>query len=226
MNRVHEIGPFLAIALILMLPLGFPAGSANDAAAEVHNAQIREAFTEVAWQIARWRGDVVPLPASTDATLNPNAILSRRYREIGTGIEATLVVVHCGDARDILGHWPPVCYPANGFQLTGQQALTVECDIGLADEFTVNRFDFYRPREWGDTLDVNVFNFFVKPDGSTTADYQSITNLAGSAGRSAMGIAQVQIVITHAMSAAEETRTLTQLLSGIKPLLLRLGKYE
>ena len=45
----------------------------------------------------------------------PTAVLSRRFVELGTGRHATLGVIHCGDVRDMNGHYPPSCYPSSGW---------------------------------------------------------------------------------------------------------------
>src|ERR1700691_3902298 len=46
--------------------------------------------------------------------LRPNAILSREYRNDRRKQVVEFLIVDCSDARDLQGHYPPNCYPAQG----------------------------------------------------------------------------------------------------------------
>ena len=225
-RRFSETGPYIALALLLVLPAALPDGSSVSASAAEHHEEIVEAMRAAPWQIDRWHGEPVPVPAEAQEILRPNAILSRRYRELGTGLEAILVIVHCSDTRDMLGHWPPVCYPANGWRLEDERERSFECSVGGADSVELREYDFYQNMNIGVRRDIRVFNCFILPNGEIASDFSELRQLAGRTHSSVLGVAQVQIVIAQPMSASQEQRTISELLNGIDQLILRFGKID
>ena len=57
------------------------------------------------------------VPPEAQELLRPNAIFSRRFQRPGE-IGVHVLVVHCSDARDMIGHYPPICYPSSGWVST------------------------------------------------------------------------------------------------------------
>src|SRR5580658_8411121 len=72
----------------------------------------------------QWTGTDVPVAAAATELLRPNTILSRDYVSQSTGQTATLLIVDCSDARDLQGHYPPRCYPAQGQQFLASDQRT------------------------------------------------------------------------------------------------------
>ena len=109
------IAPLLAACLLLagagVDRLASPA--AGDAVPYLK--AVRDACDATPKRLGPWWATDVPVPASAVTLLRPNALLSREYVNLDNGAKATFLLVHCGDARDILGHYPPVCYPSAGW---------------------------------------------------------------------------------------------------------------
>src|SRR5688572_14523886 len=95
LQRIRELSPIIAAAMLLLLPILLPDESVTDAAFEQRNSRIAAAMEEVPWRIGRWRGVDAPVLAAAQDVLRPNALLSRQYQEIGGNLRATMVIVHC-----------------------------------------------------------------------------------------------------------------------------------
>lgn len=114
MNRSSILATLLGLALLA----GFTAykrtyPTPDDA--KPHLAAVRAAIDAVPERFDQWRSQPVEVPADALDLLKPNKILSRRYIRPETGHELTLLIVHCRSARDLAGHYPPVCYPSAGW---------------------------------------------------------------------------------------------------------------
>jgi hypothetical protein len=228
LQRIRELSPIIAVVMLLVLPIFLPDESVSSAAFEQRNARIAAAMGEIPWQIGRWRGVEVPVPSVAQDVLRPNALLSRSYREIGGNLQATLVIVHCSDTRDMLGHYPPVCYPANGWQAVKDVGgiERIGADIGIHPSVDCMRYDFYLNTDLGSKRGIRIYNFFVLPGGVIAHELSELQGQAGRTRTSAMGVAQVQIAFSDQVSDEEAGRALAELLEGIQPLFVVLGSID
>ena len=135
------------------------------------------------------------LPASAEALLHPNCVILRAYasntaRINGLPVQASLLIVQCEDARDMAGHYPPICYPASG-----EPQLTEE-----PFEFTSNGFDIKGKRYefLRSALPATrqcVYDFFIVPGKGAIADMKGVQKAAGDYQRRYYGAAQFQVVM-------------------------------
>lgn len=82
------------------------------------------------WQVDRSMPVILPAP-DVQAKLNAiyNQVLARTYVNVRTGDRVMLSVAYGGDQSDGMSvHLPEVCYPAQGFQLSGQRADVLTLD--------------------------------------------------------------------------------------------------
>lgn len=228
LQRIRELSPIIAAAMLLLLPILLPDESVTDAAFEQRNSRIAAAMEEVPWRIGRWRGVDAPVLAAAQDVLRPNALLSRQYQEIGGNLRATMVIVHCSDTRDMLGHYPPMCYPANGWQPVKDAGgiEPIAADIGIHRSVDCMRYDFYLNADWGSTRGIKIYNFFVLPGGVIAHELSELRLQAGRTRTSAMGVAQVQIAFSDQVSDEEARRAVAELLEGIQPLFVVLGSID
>jgi len=54
------------------------------------------------------------------------------------------MIVHCGDVRDMIGHYPPVCYPANGWKPGPSAPTGIQVN---QEDATAYRYEFSRNDE-------------------------------------------------------------------------------
>jgi hypothetical protein len=130
--------------------------------------------------------------------LQPNRILQRRYTDPETGEGFSLVLVHCGIAKDMTGHYPPNCYPRSGW-LSDGPSETVTLDAGgVVIPATLYHFEL---RQGFSPQRMDILNFFIVPSGPQRfgADIRRVEQASGSAWTSRYGAAQVQIMTTREM---------------------------
>src|SRR5688500_20316463 len=99
-------------------------------AAEAYHAAVRAAAKNMAPTWGSWLAVEVPVPVAAVKMLHPNIIISRRFQNISTGESVSVLLVHVKDARDLLGHYPPVCYPGQGWRT--QSINEVQWNSGAA----------------------------------------------------------------------------------------------
>ena len=185
-----------------------------DDAAPYH-ARVAEASKKVPYNVGTWLGIDTPVPTAAVELLRPNVILSRRYQDVRTGQTVSLLIVHCEDARDLLGHYPPVCYVAHGWH----QAAAVPAERQAGGEtlqvtdyqFTSQRFDR--------TGELRIDNFMVLPDGRVCRDMDGVEALARDHRRKFFGAAQVQVVTDATWSESDRHEVFRELIGAAQPLL-------
>ncbi|MEM9063994.1 MAG: exosortase-associated EpsI family protein [Planctomycetota bacterium] len=230
-HLIRMASPAVAAALLIALiaSTGGIAGARTPGSA-VYFERVKDAIEAVPYIIdGRWVGqDEDPQEAAT-TLLKPNKLMQRRYRDQETGQVVTLLIVHCKDVRDMVGHYPLNCYPNAGWELTGQER---ESNAVGALSVSSTAYGFRREHE-GLRHEMRVQNFFILPAGDETAgrvaaDYDELDRAGRSARWTELGAAQVQILTDPLMDAEfrdEATRAfmaalepvIDQIASGVQP---------
>ncbi|MFZ9881483.1 MAG: exosortase-associated EpsI family protein, partial [Phycisphaerales bacterium] len=159
-----------ALALILLVAAWVLGGRTFAVVAgETRRAEVDRAFSKVPLLLGAWLGTDVPLPAGATEVLHATGTLSRRYVRIGSSTEVTVALVHCGDVRDMLGHYPPACYPSQGWQLTnaGGDLMPIRL-LGRPATAAVYRFE--KPESGGSKSSLSVVGCFLLPGKPSTSD--------------------------------------------------------
>lgn len=191
-------------------------------AAPFHHAA-REAIEAIPIKFGSWEGSTVSVPESAQTLLKPNAILSRRYRDTASGDQASLVVVQCKDTRDMAGHYPPICYPGQGWKLDTQTTQVVEIPLEHTT-LKVMRYEFNRSGGGFDQdRTLTVYNFFAIPGQGLPIDMTAVRAAAADYTARPFGAAQFQVVFDGRRSIADEEKTVSALLSPIEPVITLLS---
>ena len=204
-----------AIALLLMAGLAvdrilyhLPAGDP-----EPYHAAVLEAVKAVPMVIGDWVGHDEELPRSAIALLKPNAILGRRFENVRTGRSVQLLIVHCQDARDIAGHYPPRCYPSSGWKPISSKPRdwTVGDRVipGTEYEFGWQTLDMARR--------IIVYNFLLRPDGIIDRDNKGIRRASADRRKKHFGGGQVQHVFDGSFSGRERDEVFGDIVPSILP---------
>lgn len=210
-NLFARIAP-IAISLALLVAISWERAALRmpQGDPEPYHRAVRAAAAEMPYYVGEWIGADQDVPPSAITMLRPNAIVCRSYQNIRTGRSVTLLLVQCGDARDLLGHYPPVCYPAHGWTLTGSWPhdwtlgeRTVE---GTAYTFTRGVLSEYDA--------ITIYNFMVTPDGRTARDMEHVSRAAQDYRRKGYGAAQVQMVFPGNVSEQERDAIFATLLGA------------
>lgn len=231
MNKIWqslgEAAPILALGVLLVLPLLINHERDDAALVLTRNIQVQHAVNNIPYRLGDWVGEDMEIPVSAVELLHPNAILSRRFSRLIEGTSLHMLIVHCSDARDMQGHYPPICYPANGWIRAedGSPGDTATAEIA-GETLSMRIYNFRRLDEWGGERALRVFNFFLLPSGETTIDLRVVSRLVERSAFSVQGVAQVQLVMTGEMDFEKARQAAEDILNQTMPFLDQLGSGD
>ena len=211
--RPKLIPLFLALALLAGLAVE-TYSRPTPGEAEPYHARVRAAEKELPRRIGPWEGeDVKPTRAAIEL-LNPNVIYQRRFTNTETGQQVSVLVVHCKDARDIYGHYPPVCYPSHGMEQRSaerfQRSVAGEQLRGTEYRFASGAF--------GSGYKI-VNNLIIMP-GAVMPDMEEVREQAWDYVRRFYGAAQVQVVFQDPdMTPGERERIFKTMVRAHMPVI-------
>lgn len=196
--------------------------------AEPFHARVRQAVAEIPRKIGNWEGPRdEEVPPAAVRLLRPNALLQRTYWNPRTGISATLLIVQCGDAADMGGHYPPVCYPSNGYDFDPQRGIipgdwkALEQGVPGAEDGVLRGTEYAFRRRYGDGPSRNfvVRNLIVLPQGKFARDIREVRAAAADYQRQFYGAAQIQVLFdADRTTPAERDIAFAELLGANRPL--------
>jgi len=186
-------------------------------AADYHKA-VRDAVNGIPLQVGPWQGRDEEVVQEAVEILRPNVIFSRRYIHEETGESVSLLVVHCKDARDLLSHYPPICYPSQGWDI-----LWSYQPVKKLFEKQEKRADWavypmtHRSNPSRQVTQIAYHRMYL-PNGEVTTDMDRVHDFAGNYLVRHYGAAQVQIILNEGLRAPEA--------EAYKPLLDALAPFE
>lgn len=182
-------------------------------AAEYHR-RVRAAAAAVSLNFGDWEGHNVPVPVEAAVQLRPNVIISRTYANRVSGLQVGFLLVQCGDVRDLVPHYPPVCYPGRGLTL----AAAEQRDWRAGDlPFGGTEYQFESSTLQSNKL-VVVEDFMVLPDGRICREMKEVRRQAGLRTRY-FGAAQVQLVISSDVPVRQRAEVCQEFITAYLPLL-------
>jgi hypothetical protein len=224
-NRVLVAAPWATIAALLALSVALPNSTAGVQPDVRRNARIKRAVDDLPRFIGRWVSDPTvgenAVPREAQKLLKPNAIAQRHYTS-PAGPTVHLVVVHCGDTRDMIGHYPPICYPSAGWEPGDRTNRDLTLNVqGLS--LPVREYVFRGYLEGGREEAIRIFNVFVLPDGGVTREIDDINRQSERLSVAVQGVAQVQVITSARISDAEAVAAAEEILGGLGALFEALG---
>jgi hypothetical protein len=209
--------PILSAALLIAAATFDLVGvdTAPDAA-EFHD-DVRESIEGVPYKIGPWIGrDVEAAPTATQL-LRPVKLMQRRYADPATGEAFNLLIVYCGDTRDMLGHYPPQCYPAHGWTPLATDPASFQLR-GL--QFPATQYRFRRAGAGVEQV-MTIFNFFALPvgDEQLVADMTAVNRASQSRAGVGLGAGQIQLLFGEGMAAAQRRQIIDAVLEALEPTL-------
>lgn len=206
-------------ALALLILTGVTAerlGRQSPESVEGYHQEVRLAVESVPLRVGDWIGTDKEVSEAERRLLQPNAILSRRYSNPNTGDTVDLLIVHCRDARDILGHYPLVCYPGNGWLLRNTRQANYQIGAAMDIHAAEYEFSMFLPTQ---VRSMVVFNFLVLPDGTVTPEMKRVTQAAADYQMRMFGTGQIQLLFPARMDIAGREKTVNTFMMAIEPVL-------
>ena len=170
-------------------------------AVEPYHAAARDAVAQVPYVIGYWTGTDEKVPAAAQKLLRPNAILSRLYSDNSPAgarspsddqRTAHLLIVQCRDSRDMLGHFPPVCYRSRGDVMEPKNCGPRDWAVnGVTIPGYEYQFTHVQPQR---TERVVVYNFLIVPGRGIVRDMKGVEQAAEDYQQRYYGAAQFQVV--------------------------------
>lgn len=192
--RVNRLAPPASLLILVVAAILVASPKSNTPAVTRHHQVISELLDEFPYTLGSWVGVDVVLPSAATAILRPNGYVNRRYSQIGESNDVVLGIIHCGDVRDMQGHYPPRCYPAAGWSQVGEQDITLSIED---NDTTMKLYRFQRASQMGLEERKSVVSVFVAPGAGILTSMSSLQKIgASSLNASTLGVAQIQLVFT------------------------------
>ena len=188
-----------------------------------YHARVKASVESIDFIVGEWAGEKMDVPPSAVALLRPNGLVGRSYRNQSGDRVITLAVVQCRDTRDMTGHYPPVCYPANGWKLLQFDSYVVSLD----DEtiLPVTRYLFDRSTAL-ETVQRWVHNLLILPIEGGVMDMDEVREAASNHQDRQRGAAQIQLVLSGDVLEADQKRFVLQFLTELEPVVNEIIQFE
>jgi hypothetical protein len=236
-RRAGRLAPFAAVLIMIASPAVLARG---DGGIDVkHQAEIAEAMRDVPPVLGSWASTQIPVPTEAVQILRPNAILSRRFTRIMAPAtdrpdsnaaeqagprSAIVAIIHCGDVRDMLGHYPPRCYPANGWTNDESSSRVLLLTGTDGASWPLRFYRFTRAERGGGLRAMVVLSAFILPNGTLATDASVLEERAVKKAMSRQGVAQLQFVFESDATPEACLQVAREILQAMPATLLeRLG---
>ncbi|MEM6553063.1 MAG: exosortase-associated EpsI family protein [Planctomycetota bacterium] len=185
-------------------------GRPSPADAAPYHATVLHAANQLPLHVAGWEGRDMPVPDAAVDLLQPNAIVARRFVNPDTGDSIDFLLVHSKDARSMAGHYPPICYPQNGYTPESDQPQTWSLQgqpvTGTAYTFLIgtgkNQARFH------------VANLLLLPDGTVAQTMAEMRRAAADPAWRHFGAGQVQLLTTDNLTPERRNALIEKFLNA------------
>ncbi len=183
--------------------------------ASPYHTLVRSVAEQTPMQMGDWVGTDIPVPAAAVSLLKPNVLISRRFVNIRTGWVANVLLVQCRDTRDMVGHYPPVCYPGQGWTVSSEKNRNYHVNKMLIPA------KLYKLVKSGPSHAdrMIVGNFMIVPDGRLVRDMTGLYEHLATKSRRPFGAAQMQVVIPGSLAASSRHEVFRELVQEHMPLI-------
>lgn len=209
---------FLAFAFLAAIAVQRYAIGHQSADVERYQSSIRSAASLVPTRLGTWIGQDVDVPVQALAVLKPNVMISRRYTNVESGTVAGLMLVHCGNAHHMVGHFPLRCYPARGWVLQSAEARDWDA-AGIKITGSEYHFHLDTLSNHADEQSIVVVNCLLRPNGQILRDMDSMSRTIIGAGGAASGAGQLQVYFDASVPRSQRDAAVETILGGCKPLI-------
>jgi hypothetical protein len=184
--------------------------------AQAYQQRVVQRAARIPASFGLWIGQEREFSRTAARLLHPNVAISRVFHHMVSGDDVGFLFVQCSDARDLLGHYPPACYPAQGWIPRQTGPLDVKLD-GI--ELDGRRYAFESSGADGAHYAIVVRHVIILPDGRTCADMDQVDRAARDHRSKFFGAAQLQVVCDADMPAERQQQAFADIVGAYMPLI-------
>jgi len=208
--------------LPLVLSVGLLAGLAVEgrlrpkpADAAPFHERARQQAEQMPLEIGNWHGQEHPPEPAATRLLRPNVIRQISFVNEVTGRSASLLLVQCHNARDMIGHYPPNCYGGQGWTEEQRRPMLLQLS---QTSLPGREYRFYRVRG-GQRETQYIWNVLILPSGRLVDDMSEVEEAAADYQRYFYGAAQLQVVVSGNLEEPERREIYRELIEANWPML-------
>ncbi|HZZ43836.1 MAG TPA: exosortase-associated EpsI family protein [Tepidisphaeraceae bacterium] len=184
------------------------------AGGEEYHQRIKQAYQQMPTRIEDWVGTEHALSQGAITLLHPNVAASWEYANFVTQQRAQVLLVQCTDAREMFGHYPPACYPGQGWTMNRSEPR--EWKVGGID-IKGMEYEFSRSETDRQSSSIVVDDFMMLPDGSFIRDMANLRPLAFE--WRFFGSGQMQMITDTSIPDEERKKIFSTLIGGYVPVI-------
>jgi hypothetical protein len=199
---------------------------------EPYHIAAKAAIQALPYDAGSWHAtDTNDVPKAAQKLLKPNIILSRVYKDTSVAsldrpsVKVSLLIVQCKQSGDMVGHYPPICYPSHGMEMT----LAQERDWVVANKMVIpgKEYEFHQTTADGQTFTSTVYNFLIVPGKGIVRDIKGVEEAAEDYQQRYYGAAQFQVVFqslsNDALPQEQRDQIFTTLMEPALPVIKQLN---
>ncbi|HEX2839082.1 MAG TPA: exosortase-associated EpsI family protein [Phycisphaerales bacterium] len=218
----------ITLILTVLLLLGFYAESATHptrASAAPYHARVATTAAQIPLSTGDWLGadNTDKVPPAAIKMLRPNVLFGRSYTNDALNVRARVTFIQCTDSRDMGGHYPPVCYRAQGWEVTKSDApdgapgqpLTL---VAGGRSIPVREYRF-RMSSFPADINIRIYSFFIIPTRGIATTLDPVRDAAADASLRLFGSAQVQVITDASLPDELARRAFADLVAPMLPLI-------
>ena len=223
---MKSIGSIIAAPLLCVgLVAGITAEKATQLTAEdaaPYHARAKQAVEGFKYTIGLWTGSDREVRPAAVKLLRPNAIMDRYYQENvpagrrgGPRGSVEVLIVQCRDSRDMVGHYPEVCYVNSGQTLVSKKQRPLQ----VAD-VTIDGTEYIFTPPGQRHGNMCVYNFLVVPNAKIPIDERIVPDMSGVNAAAEdyeqrhWGAAQFQFVMPADLPRAKRDQAVKEILGA------------
>jgi len=200
-------------SLITLIVIGsLRANPQNVIKIDQYHERVAQEINAIPIDFGDWVGQQVDLPNAATSLLHPNALVARQYFNEDKGVFATLMIVQCRDARDMGGHYPPVCYPGNGWTQYPEKPARDE----VIENESIRVYSFHRVAGRVER-EIAIYNLFAFPTGTLSTSMSDVRKLSANYEYRKYGAAQLQVMISGDVDQQDHAWIVEEMLKIARP---------
>ena len=179
--------------------------------------------------VGDWSG--TDLPQEAIALLHPNVYVSRDYVNVQSKETVGFMFIEAEDARDMMGHYPPNCYPGNGWKLESAAPAKNGVDgepVWRVGDLRIKgtEYQFTRTERDGEERKLWVRSFFILPDNTFYPEIASFNRAASDFYIRPFGATQVQVIYDREYLPEDRERIFQDLITAHRDLIEAVRKKD